>query len=196
MPRQNEASKKPKKKPAKRKKKKPVKVRATDALVASRIDEVYEMILRGGRTRDVREFAAKKWLDSPPVSDRQIDRYIKAARDLLYQDHGIKRRQLRARQQTRYELLYGLSIESGDWPGALAVLREAARLQGLYPAIRNEHTGKNGKPIKHEHTGKVEMTIEQVLAEYGDVIADDLDDANDAPADGQSGNSTPDDPPK
>jgi len=149
-------------------------MKATKAVVQQRVERVYDMRLMGATFLDIRRYASSPEPPDEPwgVSDRQVQRYIEQA-DKLSRKFAEKRadRQF-ALHLLRLERLYALAFQAGDYRGALRALDVQARLLGLFPAQRIEHTGPEGGPIPVNATsggppmqGKgEELTNEQIAA--------------------------------
>ena len=113
----------PKKRPAK----------ATAAEVALRVEEVLRIVLDGAQYHDVLQYAAEKGWD---LKERQVREYMSRASDLLVERQEKKRKRLVALHLARRDALYARAVNAADYRTALAVLSDAAKLQGLYPVVQ------------------------------------------------------------
>lgn len=145
--------------------------RVTHTLHDQRIQAVLQIRLDGAEGWDVRLYVAEKekageqpWKieeGGKPLSERQIRRYVQAADALVSESCRISRATAIRRHKAQRRSLYARAIQTGDLGTALAVLRDLATLQDLYPA----------KKVKNEHSGHVkidnldELTAEELEAE-------------------------------
>jgi hypothetical protein len=112
--------------------------KATKAEVQRRVETVFELRLGGAGFADIREYALAptdrdgKKLDPWGVSDGQLWRYIAAADKRCKERYDAKADHLLARHLLRRERLYAHCLEVGDYRTALAVLKDAADLEGHY----------------------------------------------------------------
>lgn len=112
--------------------------RSTQATVAQRVEEVLQIILLGGEIHDLREHAREmKW----NVSDGQLRRYQTDALEVCKGRIEKDRDKLFARHLLQRRTLYARAMEANDLRTALAVVKDEAELQGIYPAKQHEHTG-------------------------------------------------------
>jgi hypothetical protein len=109
--------------------------KSTKAEVARRVDAVLEIRLAGAVFADIRRYASENQWD---VTDRQLERYIAASDKLMAKDfeRGRKRRLIRHIAQRR--TLYARAFADGDWRTALAVVRDEAELEALYPDPKDQ----------------------------------------------------------
>jgi hypothetical protein len=132
--------------------------KATTALVARRIEEVLRIRLDGAEFWDVREYAREKeaeagsaWELLPggkPLSDGQLWRYVSRADKLIAESCLARGKKMLRRHLGQRRNLYAKAISQGDVRTALAVLSDEAKLLGLYPPAKMEHTGAKGEAIK------------------------------------------------
>jgi hypothetical protein len=112
--------------------------------VQKRVNEVFKLRLGGAELADIRDYAnapEQGW----NVSDSQLRRYIKAADALCLDYFDAKAEHLLARHLLQRRQLYAHAMGAGDFRTALAVLKDEAELEGLYPphkvAQKLEHAG-------------------------------------------------------
>jgi len=103
-----------------------------------RIDFAYRALLGGATASDLCHFMSESW----GVSYRQAARYLRDARALIAEqacdEHAYRFAEaLMARRQLRRE-----AHQAGDLRLVLDVLRDEARLLGLYPPARHEIGGQ------------------------------------------------------
>ena len=116
--------------PRKKAEKKKPQARSNDAELSVRVEEVLRIRLDGAQLHDVREFSSEKgW----GVSDRQLEKYMKAADQLLVARQEKSRRALIARRIAQREALFARAVNAADYRTALAILDSVDRLRGLYP---------------------------------------------------------------
>ena len=106
--------------------------RADNLETAQRVEVVYRAILAGYRTPRIVQFVTKNW----GVKDRQGYRYVEIARqqvrvDAAHSREGALDEHLLARRELRRK--------SEDAWFILQVLRDEAKLLGLYPTARQEN---------------------------------------------------------
>ena len=122
-------------------------MKSTKAVVAQRVNEVFGLRLGGAEFADIREYAAapeRAW----GVSDTQLWRYVRAA-DALCKDYFDARAgHLLSRHLLQRRQLYAHAMSAGDYRTALAVLRDEADLEGLYPPQKREVSGAGGGPLR------------------------------------------------
>lgn len=126
--------------------------KASKAAIEQRIELIYRLILDGWETTAIiQNGTVKGW----GVKERQIFVYLKRARqrmkkelaqyrEVALEEHIAARRKLRR--------------EASDGRLALEVLRDEAKLLGLYAPKKLEHTGKDGGPIETKEIGNYTET--------------------------------------
>jgi hypothetical protein len=117
-------------------------LRATDAKIAKRIEELVQVILDGAEAHDLRLYVSEREAepDSPwalaegakPLSDRQIRRYAARAEEVIAESCRTSRKRLVRRHLARRRNLYAKAVSAGDLRTALASLSDEAKLLGLY----------------------------------------------------------------
>jgi hypothetical protein len=127
--------------------------KATRAVIAQRVEAVFQLRLGGAEFHDIVEYAnATQGEDGNPkepwgVKETQLRNYIKKADRLCKERLDAKADHLLARHLLQRRRLYAHAMEMGDYKTALAVLKDEAELEGLYPAKKAEVTGANGGPV-------------------------------------------------
>jgi hypothetical protein len=130
-------------------------MKSSKAEVRQRVSAVLKLRLGGAEFPDICEYATAPEQDWR-VSDSQLWRYIRAADALVKDYFDAQAEHLLARHLLQRRLLYAHALGAGDFATALRVLDSEAKLEGLFPAERHEHTGKGG--------GKVELrVVEEVI---------------------------------
>jgi hypothetical protein len=105
--------------------------RSAKLTVVSREREVLRLLLEGADLPQIRQFATEnEW----GVTDRQLYRYQEAAYRGLAEITQRDRVQLLGRHLAQRRALYALAIKADDLRTALEILRDEAKLQGLYPS--------------------------------------------------------------
>jgi hypothetical protein len=151
-------------------------MKSTKAEVAKRVSEVFKLRLGGAEFADIREYAAapeQGW----NVSDSQLWRYILAA-DALCKDYfDAKAEYLLPRHLLQRRQLYAHCMSAGDFRTALAVLKDEAELERLYPPKKVAPTDPTG-----EKQYSVGMTDAERVAALGALRARRGEGAGAAPA--------------
>src|SRR5262245_61751698 len=118
-------------------------MRSSKDEVRRRVNAVLKLRLGGAEFPDLREYA-----DAPEqswgVSDTQLRRYMTAADALCQQYFDAKAGHLLARHLLQRRQLYAYCMSAGDFRTALAVLKDEAQLEGLYPADKVALTDPSG----------------------------------------------------
>ena len=119
--------------------------KANKSTVARRTNEVLRLILAGGEFEDIRQYsAAQGW----GLSERQLWRYQEDAHQKLVEALNRDQKQLLGRHLMQRRALYARAVKINDVRTALAVLRDEALLQGLYPQAKNGTAGEApGHPL-------------------------------------------------
>lgn len=107
--------------------------KSTKAEMAARLREVTKLLLAGAEFAEIRQFASERQWD---VSDRSIRRYMEAAYKRMADASRRDERQLLGRHLMQRRALYGRCLKQGDHRTALAVLKDEADLQGVYPPTK------------------------------------------------------------
>jgi hypothetical protein len=107
--------------------------KATKAVIAQRVEEVLQIRLAGAAFPEIVQYASEKGWD---VGPRQLQNYIRKTDRLLALAREKDRAKLLALHEAQRRLLLNKALEVGDLRTALAVLRDSAQLQDLYPAAR------------------------------------------------------------
>ncbi len=122
-------------KPKESKVQKPKPAKATKAEVAQRIEEVLQIRLDGAEFHDVLQYASEKQWN---VGERQLWHYIKASDVRLVKRLEKDRGRLLARHIAQRRSLYARALNAADYRTCLAVAKDEAELQGLYPKPEDE----------------------------------------------------------
>jgi hypothetical protein len=144
-------------------------MKSTKAEVLKRVEEVFKLRLGGAEFADIREYAAapeQAW----NVSNTQLWRYIAAADKLVKERFDAKAEHLLARHLLQRRTLYAHAMGAGDFRTALAILRDEAELENLYPAKKTEVTGKDGGPLQTV-AATVELTDDERAAAVAALFA-------------------------
>ena len=104
--------------------------------VNQRINEVVNMLIEGKNRNKIILYGSDNW----DIGERQIDKYIAKARDLIQLDIKKNIEYDYAKAIRRYEELYNKAIESVDYRLALSINKEISTIQGLFK-IQIEHSG-------------------------------------------------------
>lgn len=119
--------------------------KADNATITRRISTIYKLMLKGLDRGDIRQYMAEKgeW----EVSERQLDRYIADAVQMLKDHAAINHDEEYGKALARIEDLYKSCMSIQDYKAALSVLKEGNELRDLYPAKKLELTGQDGGAI-------------------------------------------------
>jgi len=96
-----------------------------------RINEVIRYILEGYRVYEIKEKITKQY----GVSFREVDRYLARARKFIIADFASTREEALAEALAMRQNLYKEALENGDKRLALEVLKDIAKLRGLYDVL-------------------------------------------------------------
>jgi hypothetical protein len=129
-------------------------MKATKAQIELRVQEVLRIRLDGAEFWDVREYAREKeqepdspWHlepDAKPLSDGQLWRYMARADKLIAESCRASRKKLIRRHLAQRRNLYAKAVSAGDYRTALAVIRDEAELEALYPPKKIAPTNPDG----------------------------------------------------
>jgi hypothetical protein len=122
-------------------------MKSTKAEILQRVEAVFRLRLGGAEFSDIREYAIapeQNW----NVSDSQLWRYIRAADQLVKERFDARAQHLLNRHILQRRQLYAHAMGAGDYSTALRILDSEAKLEGLFPAEKHEHSGKDGGPIQ------------------------------------------------
>jgi hypothetical protein len=118
-------------------------MKATKAEVRQRVDEVLKLRLGGAEFHDIVQYASdpeRSW----QVSERQLWNYIAAADALCKERFDAKADHLLARHLLQRRALFAHAMAAGDYLTALAVLKDEAELEALYPPKKVAPTNPEG----------------------------------------------------
>jgi hypothetical protein len=133
-------------------------MKSTRAEVRKRVEEVFKLRLGGANFADIVQYASapeQAW----GVSERQIWNYIKAADELIVERFDAKAPYLLNRHLLQRNQLYAHCMGAGDYRTALAVLKDEAELEGLYPPHKIAPTDPTGTK---EYAADVRAESEQL----------------------------------
>jgi hypothetical protein len=133
------------------------KRRASKAQMLLRLTEVWRVRLDGASIIDVAEYVAEKEQEDgspwklaegePPLSRRQIERFVQRVDEMIAVSTRERRRQSLAKRLSRREHMYGKAMNAGDVRTALAVEIDMAKLRGLYPEEKHRVKVKGGPAV-------------------------------------------------
>ena len=126
-------------------------MKSTKAEIRRRVEEIVRLRLAGAElVPDIVQYAASQnW----QVRRRMLWNYVDRADRIIARGVEKDRQKLLARHLRQRRLLFARALEQGDIRAALAVARDEAELEALYPPqkARVEHSGPDGGPIPHAH---------------------------------------------
>ena len=153
-------------------------MKATKAQTQARVEEVLRIRLDGAEVWDLREYVREKeqeagsvWELPPggkPLSDSQLWRYLAKADRLIAESCRASRKKVLRQHLAQRRNLYAKAVSSGDYRTALAVLRDEAELQGIYPPKKIAPTTPDGgKPYGRLDDQARAAAVAALLARYG-----------------------------
>jgi ribosome-binding ATPase YchF (GTP1/OBG family) len=108
-----------------------------DLAVAVRVNEIVQMFLNGFRPSEIKAFITQSY----DVSEWTVDKNIKQARAIILEDLSKDREASLAEALAIRRRLRKEAIESGDNKLALEILKDEAKIQGLYDEVQSHsHT--------------------------------------------------------
>lgn len=111
--------------------------KADKNIVEQRIKHIATMLINGNSREEIGLYSSENW----NIGERQTDKYIARAKELVEKSVKRKIEYDYAKAVRRYEDLYKLSLERKDYKTALAVNKELTSLQGLFKQ-QIEHAGE------------------------------------------------------
>jgi hypothetical protein len=109
--------------------------KSSKATVAQRVEEVLRLRMAGAAFVEILQHAAENgW----GVRERQLRAYMARSDELLAASLETDRKKLLALHLAQRRLIHNRVMETGDYRTALAVLRDSAQLQDLYPTGKRE----------------------------------------------------------
>jgi len=106
--------------------------KANQAQVQNRINYVYKELLEGARPTDIVQNASEKW----GLSTRQVWGYVSRANTKIRTEAGRVRKELNDFHLIARRYIMKTSFDKGDHRLAFEVLRDEAKLYGLYEPIK------------------------------------------------------------
>jgi hypothetical protein len=135
--------------------------KATKAEIAQRVEEVLSIRLAGAGFPEILQYATEKQWD---VRERQLWEYIHRSDELLAQAMEKDRGKRLALHLAQRRLLLNKALEVGDIRAALAVLRDSAQLEDLYPAARVKMESKDLDAAIEEHMARLAAAGQAAVA--------------------------------
>lgn len=111
--------------------------KADKNIVELRIKHIATMLINGNSREEIGLYSSENW----NIGERQTDKYIARAKELVEKSVKRKIEYDYAKAVRRYEDLYKMSLERKDYKTALAVNKELTALQGLFKQ-QIEHAGE------------------------------------------------------
>jgi hypothetical protein len=141
-------------------------MKATKAEISRRVEEVLRLRLDGAEFHDVVQYAAEQGWN---VRERQLWNYVRASDKLLARRLEKDRDKLLARHVAQRRALYARAVHAADYRTALAVARDEAALQGLYPPKKIAHTDPTGEECHAPALSDAEcvLAIQAIYARVG-----------------------------
>lgn len=105
-----------------------MKKKANKAEIEERKLYILNLLLEGKKTKDICRIATEKW----DISRRQVERYITSSYELIHKDfEGIVKNDIAYHYALRMHL-YQISYNKGNYRTCLEILKDLAKMQGLY----------------------------------------------------------------
>ena len=117
--------------------------RADEIEYETHIEVVTQLILDADRPRRICHIVSEKF----DVSDRQARRYIRTAHQEIQEIRSRKKEEMHAEHMSVRRHIRNKAMKKGDLRTALAAAQDEAKLFDLYPALKSEITGRDGKPV-------------------------------------------------
>ena len=166
------------------------------AFVAARVDVVLRLRLDGAQLHDVLGFANDAGAEAdlarggPPwgIDEAAAWALIGRADDLLVARAHVTHERAAALAIAQRDALYARAVNAGDYPAALAVLKDKAQLLGMYPNVAELR-----QLVKDQDRALQQLEADRAVpalgpAEDGEAPAREADgEADPAPHEGQGG---------
>jgi hypothetical protein len=123
-------------------------MKSNKAEIEKRVKEILDLILAGAEFWEICQYASENAWN---VGERQVRRYVAQAYDSVAAEIEKDRGRLINRHLAQRRSLYARCLNTGDYRTALAVLKDEAELQAMYPATELKHSGG----LKVEHGGHI-----------------------------------------
>ena len=105
-----------------------ISIRSNKAEIEERVLYISRLLLEGKSTKEICRIASEKW----KISRRQIERYIASAYKNWYKEFEKRRRTILEYHVALRMNLYRISYEQKNYPICLQILKDLAKLEGLY----------------------------------------------------------------
>lgn len=103
-------------------------IRTNKVKIGERVLCISQLLLEGKRTKEICRIASEKW----KISRRQVERYIASAYKNWYKEFEKRRRTILEYHVALRMNLYRISYEQKNYPICLHILKDLAKLEGLY----------------------------------------------------------------
>ena len=103
--------------------------KSTKAEIEERVHTIYQMRIAGKSKTDICRFSSAEW----GVTERQAERYIAKAQELVRDDYQMDRKQMLAEVISRYEKVYEKAFAKNQLSNCIGALSGISRLTGLEP---------------------------------------------------------------
>lgn len=136
--------------------------KSTKAEVIQRVAVVYELLLRHAARSEIVQFGTNEW----GITQRQVDKYIKRAKDLLYTatEEDLEKKKNRILHELDY--LYSVALRKGQTQTCLEIKKTQAKLDGLM-IDRMKVEGN----IQNENHNYEHLTDDEVAREVERLVA-------------------------
>lgn len=101
--------------------------KATNAVVAHRVNRVARMYAHGGVRSEIIQYGVAQW----GLSERQMDEYIKKAKEILVEDFEIDRRTFTAEIMSQLATIQKECRRTGNYSTALGAINSMMKLAQL-----------------------------------------------------------------
>jgi len=106
-------------------------IRSNKAEIEDRVLYISQLLLEGKRTKEICRIASEKW----KISRRQVERYITSSYKNLHKEFEKRRKRILDYHIALRMNLYRIAYEQKNYPICLQILKDLARLEGLYDDI-------------------------------------------------------------
>lgn len=126
--------------------------------IEKRILEIYTLMTRGFRYSDLLRYATDNW---EKISSRQVDEYIKRAREKIRDENSKTTEELRTETNARYDELYIDLRKQGKTRDAGWILSQKAKINGLEIQV-----------VKHEGSINIANELKEIFTVENNIKKD------------------------
>jgi hypothetical protein len=122
----------------------PVPVKATEAEMTRRINDVYKLLVLGYDRPYILQYASETW----KASERSADDYMARARALIDAQAGRDREEHLKIALSRLDMIFGAAYVNGDYKDALGAQHQVNKIIGLYAPVNQTVTLSGAIDVK------------------------------------------------